>query len=98
VTIAPVIADIFPLHVNKKPAFLQPRLGAAPLFFQSRGPAHGLPLGLGAASAFGCPRADQVALNIGEASEYGGHQAPGAGAVGPRFPVTGVALWRPRCA
>jgi hypothetical protein len=30
--------------------------------------------------------ADQVALNIGEASENGEHQAPGAGAgVGPRF-------------
>jgi hypothetical protein len=43
-------------------------------------------LGLGAAPAFGGAGADEVALNVGEASEYRQHQAPGAGAgVGPRF-------------
>ena len=45
-----------------------------------------LPLGLGAAASFGCPGADEIALHIGDASEYREHQAPGAGAgVGPRF-------------
>jgi hypothetical protein len=43
-------------------------------------------LGLGAASALGGAGADEIALNIGEASEYRQHQAPGAaGAVGPWF-------------
>jgi hypothetical protein len=43
-------------------------------------------LGHGTAPAFGCPGADQVTLNIGEASEDSEHQASGsAGAVGPRF-------------
>jgi len=40
-----------------------------------------LPLGLGAASAFGGARADQVALDVGKAAEHRQHQAPGAGAV-----------------
>ena len=45
-----------------------------------------LSTGFGAAPAFGGAGADQVALNIGEASEYRQHQAQGAaGAVGPRF-------------
>jgi hypothetical protein len=45
-----------------------------------------LPLGLGAAPAFGGARADYIALNIGKAADYRQHQAPGAGAgVGPRF-------------
>jgi hypothetical protein len=45
-----------------------------------------LSFGLGAASAFGGAGADQIALHVGEASEDGEHQAPGAGAgVGPRL-------------
>jgi hypothetical protein len=44
------------------------------------------PWGLGAAPAFGGAGADQVALDIGEASENRQHQAASAGAsVGPRF-------------
>jgi hypothetical protein len=43
-----------------------------------------LSLGLGAAPAFGGAGADKIALYVGEASEDGEHQAPGAGAgVGP---------------
>ena len=39
-----------------------------------------------ARAAFGGAGADKIALDIGEASKYGEHQAPGAGAgVGPRF-------------
>src|SRR5215469_2409752 len=53
---------------------------------QRRGASHVLSLGLGAAPAFGGTGADEIALNIGEASEYGQHQAPGAGAgVSPRL-------------
>ena len=45
-----------------------------------------LSLSLGAAPPLCRPGADQVALDIGEASEYRQHQAPGAGAgVSPRF-------------
>jgi len=45
-----------------------------------------LPSGLGAVPAFGCARADKIALNIREASEYSEHQAPGTGAgVSPRL-------------
>ena len=45
-----------------------------------------LPLGLGAAPAFGGTGADKIALHVGEASENGEHQAPGAaGAIGPRL-------------
>jgi hypothetical protein len=45
-----------------------------------------LSAGVGAALAFGCPVADQIALQVGKASEYREHQASGAGAgVGPRF-------------
>jgi len=45
-----------------------------------------LSLGLGAGSAFRRPRADKIALHIGEVSEDGEHQSPGAGAsVGPRL-------------
>jgi hypothetical protein len=45
-----------------------------------------LALGLSAASALCRARADQVALDVGEASEYRQHQAPDAGAgVGPRL-------------
>ena len=45
-----------------------------------------LPLGLRAAPAFCRAGADQIAFHIGEASEDGEHQAPGAGAgVGPGF-------------
>ena len=43
-------------------------------------------LGLDTVSTFGCPGADKIALNIGQAAEYRQHQAPGAGArVGSRF-------------
>jgi hypothetical protein len=82
---------------NRRPAdivalrqFLQRRaLRASPdgLFLLGRrGTAHVLSLGLGAAPAFGGAGADQIALHVGEASEDGEHQAPGAGAgVGPRF-------------
>ena len=53
---------------------------------EERGSAHVLSLGLGAAPTFGGAGADQIALHVGEASEYGEHQAPGAGAgVGPRL-------------
>jgi hypothetical protein len=45
-----------------------------------------LSAGVGAALAFGCPGADQIALHVGKASEYREHQASGAGAgVGLRF-------------
>jgi len=45
-----------------------------------------LSLGLGAGSALCCAGADQVTFHVGEASEYGQHQAPGAGAgVSPRL-------------
>jgi hypothetical protein len=43
-----------------------------------------LSLGLGAAASFGGAGADKIALHVGEASEDGEHQAPGAG-VGPRL-------------
>jgi hypothetical protein len=33
-------------------------------------------LGLGTVSTFGCPSADKIALNIGQAAEYRQHQAP----------------------
>jgi hypothetical protein len=53
---------------------------------QGRGAAHVLSLGLGAAPAFGGAGADQIALDVGEASEYREHQAPGAGAgISPRL-------------
>src|SRR6202040_292317 len=53
---------------------------------EGRGTAHMLSTGLGAAPAFGGAGADKIALDIGQASEYRQHQAPGAGAgVGPRF-------------
>jgi hypothetical protein len=53
---------------------------------QGTGSAHVLSLGLGAAPAFGCAGTNEVALDVGEASENRQHQAPGAGAgVGPRF-------------
>jgi hypothetical protein len=37
-------------------------------------------LGLGTVSTFGCPGADKIALNIGQAAEYRQHRALGAGA------------------
>ena len=44
-----------------------------------------LSLGLGAAPSFGGACANQIALYVGEASEYRQHQALGAGVgVGPR--------------
>jgi hypothetical protein len=43
-------------------------------------------LGLGAASALCRAGTDKIALYVGQATEYGQHQAPGAGAgVGPRL-------------
>jgi hypothetical protein len=43
-------------------------------------------LGLGAAPVLSGAGADKIALNIGQAAEYGQHQPPGAGAgVGPRL-------------
>jgi len=43
---------------------------------ESGRPPHVLPLGLGAACAFGRPGADQVALDIGEVSEHAGIKRP----------------------
>jgi hypothetical protein len=36
---------------------------------RGRGPPHGLSLSLGAASAFGCPGADKIALHVRQAAE-----------------------------
>ena len=48
--------------------------------------AHVLPLGLGAAPAFGGAGADKITLHIRQSAKYRQHQAPGGGAgVGPRF-------------
>ena len=53
-----------------------------------------LSLGLGAAPALGRPGTDQIVLDIGEASAYRQHQAPGAGArCRPKVPPRiGIAL------
>jgi hypothetical protein len=45
-----------------------------------------LPLRRGAAPAFGGAGADKITFNVGQAAEYGQHQAPSAGAgVRPRL-------------
>ena len=57
-----------------------PRIG------EFRGSTHALPALLRPAAALGGAGADKIALHVGEASEDGDHQPPGAGAgVGPRL-------------
>jgi hypothetical protein len=69
--------------------FLQRSALRAPsggLFLLRRGPSHVLSLELSAVPAFGGAGADEIALHVSKASEYGQHQPPGTGAgVGPRL-------------
>jgi hypothetical protein len=58
---------------------------------EGRGTPHLLPLGFGAAPALCRAGADKIALHVGQAAEYGKHQASGAGAgVGPLFRAAAV--------
>src|SRR5215472_18844934 len=68
----------------QRSALCAPSGGLFPL--PEKGAAPSRSSGLGAVPAFGCPGADWIALNIGEASENGQHQTPRAGAgIGPRL-------------